>query len=166
MAANIKPIQVDNSIGGWGSDYIRHGLEASSQSWKVGAPLVVSSGYLIQATTSTSAKSGIVGIALAPATGTQGSDVPYAPLIPGLVFSGTVDGTLVGGNAPGTGSLSQANMYTGGTLQKDAASGLWFFNNTATGDFIFIAANPPDQPVGTVNGLVKVQFLQAISIVP
>jgi hypothetical protein len=166
MSANIQPIMPDVGLGSW-QNSIQHGLEGTSQTWKVGAPLVVSSGYLIEASTSTSAKSGIVGIALAAASGTHGADVSYVPLSPdALTFQGTVDGTLSSSNAPGTGSLTQANMYTGGTLQKDAASGLWFLNNTATGDFIFVAAIGPDSPVGTVNGRCRVVFLHAISITP
>jgi hypothetical protein len=164
MAANIQPIQPDVGLGSWQDGFIQHGLEGgSTQTWKVGAPLVLSSGYLIEATTSTSAKSGIIGIALAPATGVQGSDVLYVPLSPdGLSFQGTIDGTLISTNAPGTGALSQAAMYTGGTLQKDAASGRWFLNSTAAGDFIFTAAL---DPVGTVNGRVRIQFLHAIGLV-
>ena len=166
MAALIKPIAPDVGLGSW-QDSIQHGIEGTSQTWKVGAPLVVSSGKLIEATTSTSAKSGIIGIALAPASGVANTDVMYVPLSPdSLTFQGTIDGTLSSSNAPGTGTLTQANMYTGGTLQKDAASGLWFLNNTATGDFIFVAAIGPDSPVGTVNGRVRVVFLHAISITP
>jgi hypothetical protein len=165
MAAKIQPIAPDVGLGSW-QDSIQHGLEGTSQTWKVGAPLVVSAGFLIQATTSTGAKSGIVGFALAPASGVSGTDVPYVPPSPDcLTFQGTVDGTLSSSNAPGTGTLTQANMYTGGTLQKDAASGLWFFCNSATGDFIFTAAIGPDSPVGTVNGRVRVQFLHAICLI-
>lgn len=163
MAANIRPIQPDVGLGTWQEGLVQHGIEGSGQAWKVGAPLVVSSGKLIEATTSTSAKSGIVGIALAPASGVANTDVMYFPLSPdGITFQGTVDGTLSGGNAPGTGTLTQANMYTGGTLQKDTASGYWFLNNTATGDFIFTAAI---DPVATVNGRCRVQFLHAICLV-
>jgi hypothetical protein len=165
MAAKIQPIMPDVGLGSW-QDAIEHGLEGTSQTWKVGAPLVVSSGKLIEATTSTSAKSGIIGFALAAATGVANTDTLYVPPSPDVLsFQGTIDGTLSSSNAPGTGQLTQANMYTGGTLQKDAASGLWFFNNTATGDFIFIAAIPPDNPVATVNGRVRVRFLHAICLI-
>lgn len=160
--ANIKFIQPDVGLGNW-ENMIEHGLEGTSQTWKKGAPLVNSSGFLIEATTSTSAKSGIVGIALAAATGTSSTDTMYVPLSPDtMTFRGTIDGTLVATNAPGTGSLAQASMYAGGTLQKDAASGTWFLNSTATGDFIFVAAI---DPIGTVNGLVRVRFLHAIALI-
>lgn len=162
MAANIVSIAPDITLGAWEGSLIQHGIEGTSQTWKVGAPLVVSSGKLIEATTSTSAKSGVVGIALAAASGVANTDVPYVPLSPDVqTFQGTVDGTLSSSNAPGTGTLTQANMYTGGTLQKDAASGKWFLNNTATGDFIFEAAI---DPVGTVNGRCRVRFLHAICL--
>jgi hypothetical protein len=168
MAANIQPIAPDIGFGTWQDGYVQGGpgaltgIEAASQTWKIGAPLVNSSGKLAEASTSTSAKSGIIGIALAPASGITNNPVQYVPLCPdGLSFQGTIDGTLSSSNAPGTGSLAQSGMYGGGTLQKDAASGLWFFNNTATGDFIFVAAV---SPLGTVNGRVRAVFLHAISI--
>lgn len=169
MAANILAIAPDIGLGVYQDAFTQGGpgaltgLEGAGQTWKRGAPLVNSSGLLIEATTSTSAKSGIVGIALADATGVTNSAVQYVPLCPDvLTFQGTIDGTLVATNAPGTGSLAQSGMYGGGTLQKDAASGKWFLNNTATGDFIFVAAV---DPLGTVNGRVRVQFLHAICLV-
>ena len=169
MAANIQSIRPDITLGLWEGEPIQGGvgaltgLEGTSQTWKVGAPLVNSSGLLIEATTSTSAKSGLIGFALAPATGTLNTPVQYVPLSPDtMTFQGTIDGTLSSTNAPGTGSLAQSGMYGGGTLQKDAASGIWFFNNTATGDFIFVAAI---DPLGTVNGRVRVQLLHAVCLV-
>jgi len=164
LAALIKPIQSSAGFGSWQDAFTQSGLEGgSTQTWKKGAPLVNSSGYLIEATTSASAKSGIVGFALAAASGTQGTAVQYTVPSPDVLsFEGTIDGTLIATNAPATGSLAQAGMYGGGTLQKDAASGLWFFNNTATGDFIFIATV---DALGTVNGRVRVQLLHAICLV-
>lgn len=162
MAAKIQPIAPDIMNGAW-QEVVRHGIEGTSQTWKVGAPLVLSSGKLIEATTSTSAKSGIIGFAYAAATGVASSDVPYCPPASHMItFQGTVDGTLSSSNAPGTGTLTQANMFTGGTLQKDAASGLWFLCNSATGDFIFTDAI---DPVGTVNGRVRVEILSTICLV-
>jgi hypothetical protein len=52
MAANIQSIKPDIGFGNWQS-IVQHGIEASTQTWKVGAPLVNSSGSLAEATTGT-----------------------------------------------------------------------------------------------------------------
>ena len=158
MAAVIKPILPDIGLANW-QDCVMHGLEGTSQTWKVGAPLINSSGYLVEATTATTGYAGaIIGFSLAPASGTNGTDVLFVPVIPTLCFSGTVDGTLVATNAPGTGSLAQSGMWGGLGLQKDAASGYWFLCTTGTASFIAVAAI---DPVATVNGRVRVQILRA-----
>ena len=126
MAANIQPIMPDIGLANW-QNAILHGIEAASQTWKVGAPLVNSSGSLAEATTGTGGYAGtIIGFALAPATGVTGADVTFVPALQGLTMAGTVDGTLNGSNAPGTGSVAQTAVWGGIGLQKDAASGLWY----------------------------------------
>jgi hypothetical protein len=158
MAANIQSIKPDIGFANW-QDAILHGLEGTSQSWKVGAPLVNSAGYLVEASTGTTGYAGlIVGFALAPASGTQGTDVMFVPAISTLSFSGTVDGTLSNSNAPGTGSVAQSGVWAGIGLQKDAASGYWYLCTTGTASFIIIGLI---DAAGTVNGRVRVQILRA-----
>src|SRR5258707_15612653 len=99
MAANIQSIKPDIGIANW-QDAGLHGIEAATQTWKVGAPLVNSSGSLAEATTGTTGYAGlIVGFALAPARGTTGADVNFVPAVQGLSMSGTVDGSLSPRNA-------------------------------------------------------------------
>jgi len=100
----------------------------------------------------------IVGFALAPATGVTATDVPFVPCVSSLSFAGTVDGTLVATNAPGTGSVAQTAVWGGIGLQKDAASGLWYLCTTGTASFIIIGLI---DPAATVNGRVRVQILRA-----
>ena len=158
MAAKITPIFPDIGFANWQST-VEHGLEAASQTWKVGAPLVNSSGSLAEASTGTTGYAGlIIGFALAPATGTTGADVMFVPALQGLCLSGTVDGTLSGSNAPGTGSVAQTAVWGGIGLQKDAASGLWFLCTTGTASFIIVGLI---DPAATVNGRVRVQILRA-----
>lgn len=158
MAASIKPIMPDVGFGNWQS-VVQHGIEAASQTWKVGAPLVNSSGSLAEATTGTTGYAGlIIGFALAPATGVTGTDVEFFPTISPATYAGTVDGTLVATNAPGTGSVAQTGVWGGIGLQKDAASGLWFLCTTGTASFI--VTNLIDA-ASTVNGRVRVQILRA-----
>ena len=136
-----------------------HGQEAASAAWKIGAPLVNSSGSLAEATTGTTGYAGlIVGFALANATGVTGADVPFVPCVSSLTFSGTVDGTLVASNAPGTGSVAQTAVWGGIGLQKDAASGLWYLCTTGTASFIIVGLI---DAASTVNGRVRVQILRA-----
>ena len=158
MAALIKPIMPDIGLANW-QDCVMHGIEAASQTWKVGAPLVNSSGSLAEATTATTGYAGtIIGFALAPASGVTATDVLFVPVISTLTFSGTVDGTLVATNAPGTGSVAQTAVWGGIGLQKDAASGLWFLCTTGTASFIIVGLI---DPAATVNGRVRVQILRA-----
>jgi hypothetical protein len=158
MAAKIFPIAPDIGLANW-QDAILHGIEAAGQTWKVGAPLVNSSGSLAEATTGTTGYAGlIVGFALAPATGVTGTDAMFVPTLSSLTFSGTVDGTLVATNAPGTGSVAQTAVWGGIGLQKDAASGLWFLCTTGTASFIIVGLI---DPAATVNGRVRVQILRA-----
>jgi hypothetical protein len=158
VAANIRPIAPDIGLANW-QNAVQSGIEASGQTWKVGAPLVNSSGSLAEATTGTTGYAGlIIGFALAPATGVTGTKASFVPCIGSLTFSGSVDGTLVATNAPGTGSLAQSGIWGGLGLQKDAASGLWYLCTTGTASFIAVAAI---DPVATVNGRARVQILRA-----
>lgn len=158
MAAKILPIQPDAGMGVW-PDQTQYGIEASGQTWKQGAPLVNSSGSLAEASTGTSGYAGtLIGIALAPASGVTGATVLFAPFTPGMTFAGTVDGTLVATNAPGTGSVAQSGVWGGIGLQKDAASGLWFLCTTGTASFIVVGLI---DAASTVNGRVRVQILRA-----
>src|SRR5258708_6176670 len=158
MAAVIQPIKPDIGISNW-QDAGLHGIEAATQTWKVGAPLVNSSGSLVEATTGTTGYAGlIIGFALAPATGVTGADVEFVPALQGLCFAGTVDGTLSASNAPGTGSVAQTAVWGGIGLQKDGASGRWYLCTTGTASFIIVGLI---DPAATVNGRVRVQILRA-----
>lgn len=158
MSANIRPIAPDIGLANW-QNAIQSGIEASGQTWKVGAPLINSSGSLAEASTGTGGYAGtIIGFAIANATGVTGAAASFVPAIPTLTFAGTVDGTLSSTNAPGTGSLAQSGIWGGLGLQKDAASGLWYLCTTGTASFIVVAAI---DPVATVNGRVRVQILRA-----
>lgn len=158
MAANILPIRPDIGLSNW-QNVVMHGIEVASAAWKVGAPLINSSGSLAEASTVTTGYAGtIIGFALAPATGVTGTDVPFVPALGSVTFSGTVDGTLVATNAPGTGSVAQTAVWGGIGLQKDAASGLWYLCTTGTASFIIVGLI---DPAATVNGRVRVQILRA-----
>lgn len=164
MAANIQPIKADIGDSSWGTDSIRHGLEGAGQSFKMGAPLINSSGQLIEATASNlAALSGLIGIALADATGTQGADCAYYPLTPqSYNFSITVDGAESGGNAPGTGSLAASGLYGSYNIYKDTASGYWYLEESDTTHLNVIALDFID-PAATVNGRVRIKFLRAVT---
>lgn len=158
MAANIQPIKSDIGFANW-QVMVEHGIEGATQSYKIGAPLVNSSGSLVEASTGTTGYAGlIVGFALAAATGVTGADVPFVPAVQGLCMSGTVDGTLSASNAPGTGSVAQTAVWGGIGLQKDAASGYWYLCTTGTASFIIVGLI---DPAATVNGRVRVQILRA-----
>ena len=127
----------------------RHGVEAASQSWEIGAVLVMSSGSLaIGATDPTLAT--IVGVARTAATGVTGADVIYTPATLETVFEANFDA------GSGTTQLAQShiNLRYGITL----ASGKFYIaQNNVTNIRVCIVAFR--DAIGTANGRVYFTFL-------
>src|SRR5512139_3942226 len=95
----IAPLQGLKSVP------IMHGYEAASQSFKAGEPLVNSSGALAVATAEPTAET-LVGLSVAPASGTTSADCLYIPILPHMIFEGQIQ------NAAGTATLVVAtHMY-------------------------------------------------------
>ena len=162
MAANIQPITFDSADVGYPA--LHWGFEGTTQSFKLGAPLINSGGYLIEATASNAgALSGVIGIAAAAASGTTHAAIPYYPMNASFYWAITVDGAESGGNAPGTGSLTQANMFTSYNIYKDGNSGYWFLEDSDTTHLNVVAIDLID-PASTVNGRVRVKFLSAVTL--
>lgn len=163
MAANIQPIQSDIGEGIW-QEIVHHGPEAATQSFVRGAMLTNSAGQL-QAAGAAAPYTGLIGIAYGPASGTQGTDVPYCPLNPDtLSFQITVDGAPSGGNAPGTGSLAANQLFGQFGIAKDAASGNYYLNVADTTNKTVTVVDLIS-PAGTVNGRVRVRFLHSVTLI-
>jgi hypothetical protein len=126
-----------------------HGVEAASQSWEVGAILVMSSGSLaIGADDPTLAT--IVGVARTAATGVTGADVIFTPAVPGVVFEAHLDA------GSGTTQLAQSMFYL--RYGIELTSGKFFLDQSETTAIRATVVGFRD-PIGTANGRVYFTFL-------
>ena len=73
---------------------IWHGIEASSQTYKQGTPLINSSGSLATAATLPTLGT-VVGISCAKATGVTGADIPFYPILNGSIWEITARRTVI-----------------------------------------------------------------------
>ncbi len=151
MAVNIparKSIRGHAVVGLTSIPYL-DGLEASSQTFKQGAPLVNSSGFLAVATTPIDTGDAIVGFAARDGLNdTAHSVVLYVPALPQVVFEGVLSDSNTSSH-----TLAQADMYGKYALAVDATSLAWyidFFNTTNPCAFIFKNLDP----IGTVDARV------------
>lgn len=154
MAAVLKPIMLISGDG-TSSGQTDHGIEAAAQSWKMGAPLINSAGSIAEGAAD---PDNILGIAIANAAAVTAADVMFIQPRVGSRFSITVDDTLSGGNAPGTGSLAQTDCYSVYGLVKDGLTGIWYLDKSDTTNVRVIVMGFIDDP-GTINGRVEVEFL-------
>lgn len=171
MAAVIQPIALVEMMGLYSAPALPQQYEGTTQSYKKGAPLVYSSGYVVEASANPTA---ILGIATANAGGT--THQAAAPIVPvnsrSLIFEISIDGAASNNNAPGTGSLAQANVGSTYGITKDAASGFWYLDTSKSGSnqvatlvgFQTNATNGTND-AGVVNGRALIQFLAA-DVVP
>lgn len=161
MAANIMPMTLARTYGGWNDDaFTQHFIEGAAQTYKKGAPLIFSTGKLVVATSA----AGLVGIAIAPATGVTSADCPVTMILNPVVWNICVDKVLVATNAPGTGKPSDFTIGSVYGISVDAASGNWYLSLTA-GTLAACATlieYDTDQ-TSVINGFVKVRILQSVT---
>lgn len=135
---------------------VHSGIEAATQTWKKGAPLVYASGKLTEATDAAD-QAAMAGMAAHVASGVTDTAVKYVPFIPGVVFEVTL---MTGAEADFT--LVQTNIGLAYGIAK-AVSGAWFLDNADTTNPEFRVVGFKD-PVGTVNGRVYAVPLAAETI--
>ena len=138
----IKPANVRGA-----SHDIKSAAEGATQTFKKGAPLVNSSGYLIAATSEAAVD--IVGFAAEDghnSTAAGDDNCQYYPARPGDEWLACVDGTI-----------AQAQLFTDYGLATDATyTDIWVVDlDEATANQKCVQIVELVDPVGTVNGLVK-----------
>lgn len=129
---------------------IYNGPEGSSQTFKRGAPLVYSSGYLVVATTPIDTGDAIVGFALRDgANDTAHSTLPYVPALPHMVFEGVLSNA-----STGTHTSAQTDQGLTFAIDTDTSTKAWAldFSNTTNPSALVIALV---DPIGTVDGRVR-----------
>jgi hypothetical protein len=126
-----------------------HGYEASGQSFKAGEPLIMSTGALAVAGADPTAET-LVGLSLAPATGTTSTDVAYIPLLFDMVFEGCLQ------NAAGTATIALAtHMYA--EFGINVTSNVWWIDTDETTHKDVVIVGFKDA-IGTLNGVVYFMF--------
>lgn len=161
MAANIRPIEIARTYGGYNDDaYTQHFVEGAGQTYKKGTPLKCTAGKLVASTAAT----GNIGISLADATGVTSADCPVTMFMPDLLFTINVDGALGAGNAPGTGKPSDFTIGATYDLSKDGITGYWYLTSTQGAGTIANMAqliSYDTEVAAVVNARVTVRILQS-----
>ena len=125
------------------------GPEAATQSFKKGALLIDSSGYLAEGGTD---PTNIIGVSEEAASGTTGNDVRFTPALPNVLFEGRLLGAAAADHV-----LVATNRYAEYGLTKDS-DGYWYVNVSKTGaDARFRILEFVDA-VGTTNARVRGVF--------
>ena len=145
--------------------------EAASQTFKVGAPLVWSSGYLAEAGTNPTE---IFGVSLAaghgftyaggPAVAVDEAIPPlnlcgFVPIGPGVIFAISVD--KASGQGTSSAILAQASEGVTFGITKDSTTGYWYLDVDKTATYLVVRVVGFIDPPSTVNGRVQVKFLPA-----
>lgn len=154
----LQPIQAAHGQGGWGNQMVYHGIEGATQSYKIGAPLVNSSGSLIEASTNPTA---VIGVAYAAASGITANDTLYMPAIGDTAyFLISIDKASAQGGA--NAKLAATNIYATYGITKDSTTGYWYLDVDKSGanQVVRVFGFPTSTPAATVNGQCYVMWLR------
>jgi hypothetical protein len=169
--AIVYPFDIISREGLHSSPVIGY-LEGANSVYTKGAPLVNSSGYLVEATYANPYNgTGTVGIAVAPANNvsTDGGANPTTgdkykllyPALPHLEFVGQLDASSSTA-AQGTHALAQTDLWHTYGITRDGSNGsgsnLWYVNFSDTSDVRVVVTALID-PIGTIAGRVQFKFL-------
>lgn len=153
-------------MGGWGDQPTQWFAEAASQSFKIGAPLTFSSGYVEVIASVTSPA--ICGIALTKASGTQATaylpNIQVTVPLQGVVFKVCVDSTTTSGDpALGTGYPSQFNIGSNYQLLLDSTSGNYYMGSGTSNAVWQLLGYDPNLEA-TINAQVYARILTSQTI--
>lgn len=139
---------------GLGSIKKKEGGATASQTWVRGAVLVAASGRISEGGTNPTL---ILGVAIHGVTSAV-ADAPaqYIPAFPGQEFVASIDTSA----SLGTGAIALADRYADYGITEDA-SGVWYVDKNKTSDAtVRVTVTDLLDPIGTVNGRVKIVFHQ------
>lgn len=142
----VREINHPAMDGHYSTDF-KQGKEAASQSWKRGAPLIVVSGLLTEASEG-DLSGDVVGFAVKDATGVTDTVTDFIPAFEELEMEGTLENGSTGDYA-----LTQADVGALYGLAKTAA-GIWYIDQADTTNPNVYIMSLVD-PVGTVQGRVR-----------
>lgn len=160
MAVNIpviKSISGSKSLGLNGVPLF-NGPEGASQTYKRGAPLIYTSGYLVVAG-SAPIDTGDVVVGFATQDGRNGTagqyTATYVPVIPSAIFTGVLSNKSTSSH-----TLVQTNLGVAYALDVDATSLAWYIDVNNTTNPVCRIVGFQD-PVGTVDAVVFFMYLAA-----
>lgn len=104
----------------------RTGYVGATQTFKEGAPLILSTQQLVIAGTTPTA--GLVGMAAQDAPTVQGTAFAYYPFLPGLIL----EGTLAGAASAATVLAAASHFALPVGLTLVTATGFWYFDTSVT----------------------------------
>lgn len=122
--------------------------EGAGQSFKKGELVVASGGYIVVGAADPSAET-IVGIALADASGTQGTQIPVMCALPGVIFEGQLQNAAADAAIAATDMLKQYGV--------NLTSNKWWIDTDETTSKIVTIVAFKDATT-TVNGVVEFVF--------
>lgn len=151
---SLAPIVV-HSLNGFHSIPQRHAPEDASETFKVGALLVMN------ASTGQIAECGadpalVQGVALADASGVQATDVHYIVPRRGVVFEVSMDES----GAQGVYALVQTDLGKRYGAAKDGTTGYWYLDQDETTADVFEIVGFKSA-IGDITPRVLVEFVQA-----
>lgn len=146
----VQPLQVAR-LEGMPSVPLEHGEEGTgTQTWIKGSVLIFNGQRLDEA--ATEPVDNIMGLALAPAEGTDDADVMYVPITSDIIFEGNI------GTSVTVGDIAADDMNA---LYPLALSGTdWFVDKTDNNQPTVRVIRFRDA-VGTTNGRVYFKFLES-----
>jgi len=175
--ASILPMKAARVLGGFDIPHDASNPEGAGQVYLAGAPLVFSSGNLVEGTTDS--LTGIVGVAenpgqnlavagfyagtsvvagiTVPITGAPNQGPMIIPALPGVVFEGNLAATTAG-DPDQTSTLAQTDVGSTFDLAKGATSKLWYLNRTLSGNKRAVVVGLKDA-IGTTSGRVYFMLL-------
>ena len=132
---------------------------AAGQTWERGAILTSTAGELVEGGVN---PLGIVGVSLAkhPPTNTPEGVGYHIPARSNIEFIGSIDD----GSALGTGAIAATDLFAAYGVTQDAA-GVWYIDkNVTNATFVRVRITAFKDPVGTVQGRVRFQFIPLVDL--
>lgn len=122
----VRPLTIAPQMVTGGTVAPQVGYVGSTQTFKEGSPLILSSQQLVIGTTTPT--SGLVGMAAQDAPTVQGAAVQYYPFLPGLIL----EATLAGAASLATVLAAATHLQLAVGLTLVTASGFWYADTSVT----------------------------------
>jgi hypothetical protein len=124
--------------------------EAAAQTFKEFAPVILTSGTIVESTSPISSTNKLIGFATGPASGVTARACTYVEATADVEFEFTLSNATAG-----TATLAQTDVGLIYPITKDTATGNWYLDKNATSTDGGLITRLKD-PVGTVDGRVFV----------